>query len=153
MVGGAMKKSKYVMSQSELASLTDEKKMSESAIREFETEGYGQGTRATQFDPNKVRAEIKRYDTIIKDHTPSPLRGGDKDRMAKRADELKRSISEGMPTYSEMNDIRKNPDAPRKNLMWEKRNAGAIHEYKQIMRRLEPHDGGAASIERFRGGR
>lgn len=145
-----MAKPRYVASPSELAEMKRNASENRQILRQMEEERYGAGGRGDGADKEALRKEANRYEKMADDFSPRKLRGGDKDKLAKRAEELREKMSEGMPTYSEMNDMRKNPSAPYKNLAWEKRNAENTQEYKQIMRRLEPGDPGAASIERFR---
>jgi len=144
------KRDDYVMSLSELKGLDAERKEAQATLKALEQDKYGDGTPGGTIDRDRIRKEVKRYDDIIGRHTPSNIRGVKKDKLAKRASELREQIKEGMPTRSEMNDLRRYPGAPIKNLEWEKRNAQRLQEYKQTMRRLEPNDPSSASVERFR---
>ncbi len=151
--GGVMrgkKKDKYVMSLSELKGLDAERREAQATLKALDQERYGDGSAGGSIDRDKIRKEVRKYDDIIANHTPRNMRGVTKDKLANRAKELRDKIKEGMPTSNEMNDMRRNPGAPLKNLEWEKRNSKNLNEYKQTMRMLEPRDPSAASIERFR---
>ena len=144
------KKSDYVMSHSELASVKDERRSAESALKEMEREDYGKGGKGEEIDRGRLRKEAKRYANLEEQHNASAPTGAAKDRLAKKAEELRDKIRDGMPSKAEMNNLRRHPEAPTKNLAWEKRNAGSLQEYKQVMRRLERDNPYAASVERFR---
>lgn len=147
-----MAKRSYVMSQSELKNLKEEAHSARQIVKLVEQENYGAGGRGSQLDKNALIKQAQQMEKIVADHSPKPIRGGDKDKLAKRAAELKEKLSEGMCSREEMKDIHKYPEAPMKHLEWEKRNSAAAYEYKQIMRRLEPGDPGASMVERLRRG-
>ena len=146
------KEGKYVMSQSELKALKDESTYNRQMLKQAESEKYGAGTEASGINKAGIEKQAKHYEAKAAQYSAPIIKGAEKDRYAKRAEELRSQISEGMPTRSEMNDVRGNPGAPMKNLQWEKRNAGNIREYKQVMRTLDHHDPMAGSVERFRRG-
>lgn len=145
-------KDKYVMSQSELKSLKEEANYNRQMLRQVDAEKYGSGTQASGINRAGIEKQAKHYETKASQYEAPSIKGVEKDRYAKRAQELREKISDGMPTKSEMNDVRGNPGAPMKNLGWEKRNAPLIQEYKRVMRTLDPHDPMSASVERFRRG-
>jgi len=140
---------KEVLSPSELRSLKDELREMDTLDRTL-SEGVGRGTPGEGIDRGILQQQRNRYSRIIQDHSPKKIKTITKDKMAKRAHELEASIRSGMLTYDEMNDLNKNPGAPFKNLQWEKRNATAIKEWKQLQRNLEPGDPTASSVERLR---
>ena len=142
------RKKKQVLAPSELETLKSDKKETEAMLKA--AEGYGDGGPGSQMDKGRVKAEIAKLDKAIHDGSPRKMRGGDKDKMADKAKGLAESIKDGMPTRDEMRNLRDNPDAPFKNLEWQKRNSQNIQDYKQIMRSLEPGDPGASNIERLR---
>lgn len=145
------KKDDYVMSPSELQGLREEMHDTENVLKTAEE--YGKGTQASEMlDKGALKRSIKAYDVMINKYTPPKLRGATKDKVAKRAKELAEVIKQGMPTYEEMNDLKRHPGAPWKNLNWEKAKAAAINEWKQCQRKLEPGDPTASSIERLRRG-
>lgn len=141
----------YVMSQSEMRALREEASGSRAMLKQLDSEKYGEGnSRAAGMDRQALEKQARQLEKIASSHAPEPPRGADKDRLAKRANELREELKSGMCSKDEMNNMRKHPNAPYKNLDWERRNAQKAYEYKQVMRRLEPGDPGAGSIERFR---
>ena len=139
-------KKKEILTPSEIKSLKDEKRSAEQTLKELE--GFGSGTKADAIDKAGLSREINHFGKLIHEHEGiGKLKGVTKDKMAKRAKELASTIQQGMPTYDEMNSLSKHPGAPVKNLNWERRNAGNINEYKQIMRRIDPS---ASSVENLR---
>ena len=139
------KKRDYVMSPTELRVLRQELNDTRSVLKT--AENYGGGTRASEMlDKNALRRNIKKFDELIQKHSPKPVRGAAKDRMAKKAAELSKFIQEGMPTRAEMNDMKEHPGAPTKNLKWEKDKAKDIVEWKQCQRTLEPGDPTASTV-------
>jgi hypothetical protein len=145
-----MAKQQYVMSQSELKSLKEDAQMNRSMLREIEREQYGAGSKGSSMDKAALEKQTRSLEALAAKGTAPTIRGKDKDKLAARAKELESIMSEGMPTREEMHDLRRHPHAPVKNLDWEKRNGKLAYEYKQVMRRLEPQDSGAGSVERFR---
>ena len=142
-------KKKELLSPGELKDLQTERKEVQSHIRELE-DGSGAGTRAAAIDRANLAKAEQRLGKVIADHSPRDVRGGDKDRLAARANELREKISEGMPTYDQMWKTSKHPGIVRQNLEWSRRNTANVKEYKQVMRQLEPGDASASSVERFR---
>lgn len=138
-----------VLSASQRASLQDEKRELEATIREIE-DGTGAGTRGAQIDRKHIEASISHLQNQIDAGTPGKLSGVQKDKLAKRAEELKAEILVGMPNYDQMHKPGKYPGIVRKNVAWTRRTNRACEEYKQIMRKIEPDDPTASSIERFR---
>lgn len=145
-----MKKQPYVMSQSELKALKEDAQMNRSMLQEMERERYGAGSRGSLLDKAALEKQIRHTERLVEKGIAPKIKGPEKDRLVARAKELEGRMKEGMPTYDEMNDLRRNPHAPMKNLAWERRNGQIAYEYKQVMRRLEPQDSGAGSVERFR---
>lgn len=144
-------KPQYIMSHSELKNLKEDARDNRQLLNQMEREGYGQGNgKASGFDKARVLKQAAQLEALAERHSAPKISGAAKDRLAKQASELRQKISEGMLTSSEMNNLRKNPSAPLKHLEWEKRNSKNIHDYKQLMRRIEPNDPGASSVERFR---
>ena len=143
------KKEQYVMSPSELDNLRQEIQDNKNVLKT--AEDYGHGIRASEMlDKGAIKRSIKKYDAMIEKYSPHKMTGATKDKLAKRSKELAEFIKEGMPTREEMMDLKNNPGAPRKNLMWERQKAAAVHEWKQCQRRLEPGDPTSSSIERLR---
>lgn len=140
-------KKKHVLSPSEVASLKREQKDITSMLAEADRENWGDKGR---LDRDALTRQSRRLGQAIEDGKPKRLKGATKDKMAKRAKELEKSFTEGMPSYDEMWDLKHHPGAPQKNLNWQKRNARAIQEWKQIKRSLEPEDPTASSIETLR---
>lgn len=77
-----------------------------------------------------------------------PLSAQEKDRLAKRKQELEDRVSHGMPTHTEM--WKPTPENVEKHLNWEKANIQEIYELKKINRRLEPQNPNAGRIEYLR---
>lgn len=143
-------KKQHVLAPSEIKALKSERNEMAGMLKELEEGGFGRGTPASQMDKARIRAQVNLYDRKIEAGTPKQIRGASKDRLVKQAEELAESIKEGMPSRGEMRNLRDNPNAPFKNLDWQKRNGSRITEYKQLMRRLEPGDPGASNIEKLR---
>lgn len=143
-------KKKYIMSQSELASLQSDSNEVKGTLRAIKSGDYGAGRTNERVDRVALERQAKKFDRMIADNSPGRVTKTTKDRLHKRQLELEKSIREGMPSYDEMWDIKRNPGVPRKSLKWEARNSGNIEEYKQIMRQLEPDDPTASSVERLR---
>ena len=101
-------------------------------------------------DKERLEKEISNYDRIIADGTPKTPYGKQKDELHSRADVLAEEIQKGMPSRDQMDHPAKNPGAVRKHINWSKVNDPKIREYREIMKRLEPHDPTAGDIERFR---
>jgi hypothetical protein len=140
---------KQILSPGEIKDLQMERKEIETNMRELD-EGAGAGTRAAAINRANLQKAQQRLDKTIVDHSPKVIRGGDKDRLASKAQELREKISQGMPSYDQMWKPTAHPGIVRQNLDWQRRNAGNINEYKQVMRQLEPGDPSASSVERFR---
>ena len=145
-----MAKEKHILTPAELEGFKSEHSEDEANLRALESGKFKGAPYSEAIDKNVLRKRIARYKKIVADHSPARMKGITKDKMAKKARELSERIKEGMPTSNEMEDLRKHPGAPHKNLQWERRNARNIQEYKQIMRRLEAGDPTASSIERLR---
>ena len=145
-----MKKPKYVMSPSELRTLKEDAQMNRHMLKQAESEGYGAGSRGSVMDKAAIEKQARNLEKIAESHAPGKVTGQDRDKLSKRAEELREKLKDGMCSKDEMRDMRNHPDAPIKHLEWERRNGKNTGEYKQIMRRLEPQDPGAASVERFR---
>jgi hypothetical protein len=143
------KGTKTILSPGELKDLQTERKEIETNMRELD-EGAGAGTRAAAINRANLQKAQQRLEKTIVDHSPKVIRGGDKDRLASKAQELREKISQGMPSYDQMWKPTAHPGIVRQNLDWQRRNAGNINEYKQVMRQLEPGDPSASSVERFR---
>lgn len=144
-------KSQYIMSQSELKNLKEEARDNRQLLSQMEREGYGNGNgKASGFDKSRILKQASQLEALAERHSAPKVSGATKDKLAKQAAELRHKISEGMLTSAEMNNPRRSPNAPIKHLEWEKRNSKNIYEYKQLMRRIEPNDPGASSVERFR---
>lgn len=144
------KKEQYVMSHSELRSLKEEAQMARQSVSIAEKEQYGAGGRGASMDRGAALNQAKKLEELAAKHAASAARGADKDKLAKRAEELRAKLSEGMLSNDEMRDLKRHSDAPLKHLAWERRNGALAMEYKQVMRRLEPDDPGASNLERFR---
>lgn len=142
------------LSQSELASLKDEKQELSVALREVEG-GAGQGTGA-DVDVGRIQKEIKRIDHVIAEGTAPTPRAVEKDRLVKEEEELEGLLAEGMPTRFEMNHPSKNPGAVRKHMAWCDRNnlrsdrwpKGRIYRYIEIQKLLRPFE--PKSVENLR---
>ena len=143
-------KPKYVMSHNELRTLREEASMNRQMLSHVEKEGYGAGSAGSVLNKNAIAKQAKHLESLALKHTPEKLSGADRDKLAKRAQELRTQLKQGICSHNEMNNMKKNPGAPLKHLEWERRNGQTTSEYKQVMRRLEPDDPGAASIERLR---
>lgn len=138
---------KEFLSQSELDSLLDEKKELEVSLREVES-GTGSGTRGSETDVSRIKAQIKRIEMAIEERTPNNVRGAEKDKLALEEKELEKLIAEGMPTQYEMHHPAKCPGAVRKHLAWNARNKERIERYVRIQRILRPME--PNSIESLR---
>ena len=140
-------KEDYILSAAERQALQDEKKDAENAVRE--SEQYGAGTNRS-VDADYLKKKAKQLGDAIERGSPKDIGGGEKDRMAKEAKELREKIREGMPTNDEMRRPEKHPGAVHKHISWEKRNFKDIQRFKQINRQLNPDDPSSGSIETLR---
>lgn len=138
---------KQVLSVQEIENIREEKRELESTLKE--AEGYGEGT-GRQVDQGAIKNQLRRLDAAEHAGLPGRVSGSDKDRMAKRAEELERKFEVGMPTRYEMNHPARCPGAVKKHLGWIKRNenSGEVEEYRRIQRTLNP--GEELSVERLR---
>ena len=148
----AKAKQKHILSASEVAALEDEKHEIDSTLNAMEKEQYGHGTHVgSTVDRGAMKRAKAHVDKLIHDGTPGKIAPATKDKLNKRATELEGVFTKGMPTRAEMWAKRgEHPGIVRKQMAWEKRNAGAVQEWKQIQRRLEPEDPTASNIERLR---
>lgn len=142
-----------ILSESELATLKEERREVQETLSTLEgnkTEKYGEGTRAQSID----KAALMRQDKVLRDAidkgSPKKISGYDKDRMAKEASELEDKIKQNMPSYDEMQDLRRNPGADRKELNWQRNNAANVMRWREIQRQLNPGDPTSGNIERLR---
>ena len=149
MVRGKGMTKQQILSPGEIKDLKTERQEIQSNLREID-EGSGAGTRAAAINRANLEKASQRLEKTIVDHSPRNIRGGDKDKLAAKAEELREKIKEGMPSYDQMWKPTKHPGIVRQNLDWQRRNAGNISEYKQVMRQLEPGDPSASSVEQFR---
>lgn len=140
-----MAKKKHVLSVSEKETLKQEANELRAGLREMDAEQFGAGTKHT-VDKAKLRRQAEHLEAAIKEGEAGSLRGAAKDKVYKHSKELAEKIKEGMLSTKEMT----NPGNALHHLQWEKKNAKAIHEWKQAQRRLEPNDPGASNIERLR---
>jgi uncharacterized short protein YbdD (DUF466 family) len=146
----AAKAQAKVLSASQRAALMDEKRDLEATIRDAEAGEKTGNPRAGMIDKKHIEADISRLDQQIQSGTPGRITAGTRDKLAKRAEELRKEILVGMPKYDQMMKPARYPGIVRKNVEWTKRTGKACEEYKQVMRKLEPDDPTASSVEAFR---
>ena len=139
-----------VLSASQRAALLDEKRDLEATIRDAEDGEKTGNPRAGMIDKKYIEADISRLDKQIQSGTPGKITNATKDKLSSRAEELRKEILIGMPNYDQMMKPARYPGIVRKNVEWTKRTTKACEEYKQVMRRLEPDDPTASSVEAFR---
>lgn len=140
------KKVKEYLSPSERDSLKSEVKDLEGSLRDME--GYGSGTAGEQVNKTAIKGEISRLEHAIDERTPRTPRAVEKDKYVKEEQEIENALSDGMPTWYEMNKPSKNPGAVRKHLNWLTENKVRIKRYREIQRILRPLD--PKSIESLR---
>jgi hypothetical protein len=99
---------------------------------------------------------------VLEDGTPEPVHGEEKDKLAKRADILKSQFEEFLQTREECHVVKRdNPaffsalDKAKKWSTKQEKLGGrtpeeVAQEYRYIMRRLEPEDENADSLDRLR---
>jgi hypothetical protein len=138
-------KQRRILSQSEVASLEDEKQELEEQLRQTE---YGAGTPAAQIDKTVIQRQIDRVNTAIAEGAAPKVRGIDKDKLAKEEKELEEQLADGMPTRYEMDHPAKCPGAVRKHINWEARNRERIERYRYVQAVLHPE--APKSIEQLR---
>lgn len=136
---------KHLLSPSEKAALAEEKAELNETIDAM-SKGHGKN-----IDVAAMKRQRDHYDQMIHDGSAGRMTGATKDKLSARAKELEGQFTSGMPTRDEMWAKRgEHPGIVRKQMGWEKRNAGSVQEWKQIQRRLEPDNPTASNIERFR---
>lgn len=138
-----------VLSCSEIEGLKAERKEIEADLRELEQ--AGKGTKAEGINRAHMTRRATFLDKVIHNNNNVP-KGINKDQIAQEAKFLEGRITEGMPSYDEMNRPEKHPGAVMKHHLWEKRNASVIHRWKQLKRRLDPNDPTVSNIESLRRG-
>ena len=138
---------KQYLSNSEVESLTDEKRELEVALNELKS-GAGAGSAGAQVDVAKIERDIKRIDNAIEEGRAPVARGIEKDRLAAEERELEDELRQGMPTQWEMRKPSLNPGAVRKHMQWGERNFARIKRYVEIQKILRPHE--PRSIENLR---
>ena len=136
------------LTQGEITDLKGQKQEAESTLKYIES-NPGANT-STPVDKSALKRQINKYDAILSEGAPPKVRGTNKDGMAKRAEELRGEMRKNMPTRDQMNHPATNPGAVQKHLKWTKLNDPKVREYKEIMRRLEPDDPTAMSVESLR---
>ena len=141
------------MTLGERQDIAQQKMEAESTLRYAEENNVAGAGGAINKD--RLKAEIKRYDSILHESTPAKISGARKDALAKEAAELVAKMQVNMPTQDEMDHPAKNPGAVQKHIKWGDRNVDNIKRYKEVMRQLEPDDPTNTSIDRLRekGGR
>jgi len=138
-------KQKRILSQSEVASLEDEKDELEGQLKQTE---YGVGTQAAQIDKSVIQRQLDRVNTAIEEGAAPKVRGIDKDKLVKEESELEEQLAEGIPTRYEMDHPAKCPGAVHKHINWEKRNRERIERYRYVQAILHPE--APKSIEQLR---
>jgi len=139
---------KRSMTMGELQDIQAQKAESEATLN-YLNENPG-ATTSQPVDKVRLQKEIQRYDSIIHEGSPKEVRGINKDRLIKEADELRETLRKGMPTREEMDHPAKNPGAVAKHIGWNKRNRENIERYKDIMRQVEPNDPTATNYDNLR---
>lgn len=143
-------KGKHILSPSEISALQSDKQEIDAQIKSVEGREYGSGNMGANVDVGRLKEQSKHLGDRIREGSPGHISGAAKDQLARRASELESQIKQGMPTREEMLRPMRHPGSIRKNQMWEKRNRGAINEYKQVQRQLNPGDPTCSNIERLR---
>lgn len=127
------------------------------------SQGFGPVVPA-HLNVNRVRLneQQKRVLQVLKDGTPEPTNGDQRDVMSKRAEQLKEQFQPYLQTREEVRVIRRdNPayfSALDKHKMWTTPQEAlkgrtpeqVAEEYRNIKRRLEPEDEFADSLDRLR---
>lgn len=101
-------------------------------------------------DKGEVAKQLRRLDVQLREQTPAPFAGPDKDMAVRFEEELRGQILQGMPSHEEM---RKNPPgAVEKHIDWEKRNKVKLQMWKNVRLRLNAgtEDDSVANFEKFR---
>lgn len=146
MVRGKKKVAEKVLSQTEVATLADERKSLQADLKE--AEGFGEGGPGSQFDKSRIKSQINRLDHAIEDASPGRITGAQRDAFSKRIQELKEIFVVGLPTRWEMDHPAKCPGAVRKHRKWLEMNNPNIIEWRNLQRLLNP--GEEESIETLR---
>jgi len=136
------------MTMGELNDIKQQKLEAEGILKhvsEHQVSGAGEA-----IDKNRLKAQIDRYDAILHEGAPQKVRGLNKDRLAREAQDLREKMQRNMPTMDEMMHPSRNPGAVQKHMKWEARNLENIKRYKEVMRTIEPDDPTNTSIDRLR---
>lgn len=108
-------------------------------------------------DPAKIDGRVGKLQAALEAGTPKPYSEKDRDKMSKKAEELGKWIAERALTKRQMQllprDMHEYSLAVRKSRKWEVGSpefSEKANEYRDIMRRLNPDDPDAGSIEALR---
>lgn len=141
-------KKKEVLSENELRGLREEQREIESTLKTVEE--HGKGTPAESIDRSALGRQLNRIKEVIKDGEPGKLSGVQKDKIAERAAQLEESLKRGICSRDEMENLKRNPGAPLKNLRWQRENAQVVREWRQTQRVLNPGDPTSGNLDRLR---
>jgi hypothetical protein len=110
---------------------------------------------ASTLDRGALERQIRRKENILDRDEGLIAKGAQKDRLAKRAEELEKEIRENMPSRDEMwarPGTVESERAVRKNMKFEAEHGDKVREWKEIQNRLEPEDPLVSNVERLRSG-
>jgi hypothetical protein len=141
-------KKKEVLSENELRGLREEQRELEATLKTVED--HGKGTPAESLDQPALHRQLSRIKEAIKDGEPGKISGVQKDKIAERARELEEGLKRGICSRDEMENLKRNPGAPLKNLRWQRDNASAVKEWRQAQRILNPGDPTSGNLDRLR---
>lgn len=138
---------KELLSQTEIATLNDEKRDLQSTLNELkEADG---SSRAGSVDTIAIQGKIKHIDRAIEDRVVHDImRGAKKDSIIREERDIEDRLVIGMPTAYEMDHPSRCPGAVRKHMAWNARNDALIRRYVEIQKILRPLE--PKSIESLR---
>ena len=142
------KKTSRSLTQGEIAGMQGEVKEIDATLKYLED---NPGTsRRDSIDVNALKKQKAYFEKVIDEGKPRTPRGIGKDNLAQEARAIEKKIREGMPTRAEMDHPADHPGAIHKHMHWKNRYDSDIRRYKEIQRKLEPHDPTATDIEKLR---
>ncbi len=108
---------------------------------------------AESLDRGMIQKRLQKAEAILEKDDGLVAKGVQKDRLAKRAEEIEKELKENMPTHDEMwakSGTVEMERAVRKNQDFENRYGDKVREWQDIQRRLEPEDSTHSYVERIR---
>ena len=119
-----------------------------------------------RFNKSDIRKELLKLRQQLTNATPPDVNGKERDILLKRAQTLEKAIIKEMPTKDEMMGQRarnvntgamtarvETERAVQKEIHWRLTQNKNVHEWKQIMKTLNPSDPNTGNVERLRRGK